>query len=59
MKISCVECKKYLGEIRDVKLRKNIVHLCRDCNIKRITKKIVQGQGSGKTTTLETLFGGR
>ena len=31
MKIYCNGCGVYLGEIRDAKLRKNIVHLCKDC----------------------------
>ena len=34
-KISCSCCSKYLGEIRDARLRKGIYHLCGDCEIKR------------------------
>lgn len=35
MKIYCAGCNKYLGEIRDATLRKNIVHLCSNCETKR------------------------
>lgn len=30
-KIICKECNKYLGEIRDAKLRKGISFLCKEC----------------------------
>jgi len=31
MKLKCIKCGKYLGEIRDANLRKNITHLCKEC----------------------------
>lgn len=31
MKIHCDECMKYLGEIRDAKLRNGIVYQCAEC----------------------------
>jgi len=34
-KIKCQSCGLHLGEIRDAKLRKDIVHLCEDCERKR------------------------
>lgn len=33
--IYCEKCKKYVGEIRDARLLKGIVFLCKDCNSKR------------------------
>lgn len=35
-KIYCTGCSTYLGVIRDAKLRKNVVFLCKNCEIKRI-----------------------
>lgn len=30
--INCHLCNKYLGEIRDAKLRKGTVHICHECS---------------------------
>lgn len=30
-KIYCIECNKYVGEIRDAKLIKGLAFLCQDC----------------------------
>ncbi len=35
MKIKCTKCYKYLGEIRDAKLRKGITYLCKECDTQR------------------------
>lgn len=35
MKIYCIKCNLYLGNIRDAKLRKDIKYLCEKCNIQR------------------------
>jgi len=32
-KISCTYCGKFLGIIRDAKLRKNIYHMCKECRM--------------------------
>jgi len=40
-KIHCVECNLFLGDIRDASLRRNIVHLCTDCNNNRIAEKML------------------
>lgn len=37
-KITCNNCQKYLGEIRDARLLKSIVYLCASCN-DSITRK--------------------
>jgi hypothetical protein len=29
--IYCIKCKKYLGEIRDAKLHKEINYICKKC----------------------------
>jgi len=34
-KILCKSCMKYLGEIHEAKLRKNIVFLCEQCEVQR------------------------
>jgi RNase P subunit RPR2 len=33
--VVCKKCNKYLGEIRDGRLHKDIVYLCKNCNIQR------------------------
>jgi predicted SprT family Zn-dependent metalloprotease len=38
MKIYCAKCRKYLGEIRDAKLRKGTAYLCAECE--RDLKKV-------------------
>ena len=35
MNIRCKKCKRYLGEIRDARLHKDIVYLCKKCNTQR------------------------
>jgi len=39
-KIYCQKCKKYLGEIRDAKLRKDIAFLCKDCETQRMALEL-------------------
>jgi len=42
MKIYCGGCKKYLGEIRDGTLMKEISYLCPNCEIKRIASDLAK-----------------
>jgi len=39
-KIYCKPCGKYLGIIRNATLHKEIVFLCKDCDIKRIASDL-------------------
>ena len=60
MKIYCVGCDKYMGEIRDASLRKVIHYLCDKCNTKRIASDM--GKNNKKddySDYLKDLFGGR
>jgi len=41
-KILCKGCSKYMGEIRDAKLRKGITYLCSECETKRIASDLAQ-----------------
>jgi hypothetical protein len=50
--IFCSLCKKYLGEIRDAKLRKGIAFLCDECETKRIAS------GMRKKIDIDDFFGG-
>jgi hypothetical protein len=50
--IFCGICKKYLGEIRDAKLRKGIAFLCAECETKRIAS------GMRKKSDIKDFFGG-
>lgn len=45
-KLYCKDCNKYLGEIREATLMKDIAFICPDCNVglvdsilKKVTKK--------------------
>ena len=38
-KIYCQDCKAYLGEIREATLKKGMVFLCRNCELKRRVSK--------------------
>lgn len=40
MKINCIGCGVYLGEIRDGTLKIGIVYLCSKCNIMRIASDL-------------------
>ena len=44
-KIYCSECKAYLGEIRDAKLKKGMAHLCSKCESARKLMKTTSGPG--------------
>lgn len=37
MKIVCKKCSRYLGEIRDATLHKQIVYLCDKCETQRVS----------------------
>jgi len=50
-KIFCIDCDKYLGDIRDAKLLKGIAFLCPKCEKKRT--KLSDGD-----SLFKTLFGG-
>lgn len=53
-KIFCSECKTYLGEIRDAKLKKDMAHLCAKCESARRLMKTAMGT---KDNPLKDLFG--
>ncbi len=40
MKIRCIKCEKYLGEIIKAKLRKKITFLCKECTSILIKPKV-------------------
>ena len=45
---SCQDCNKYLGEIRDAKLRKGIRHYCEDCDRRnRAARRLSEAAGQG------------
>jgi len=41
-KITCVACAKYLGEIKDGRIRKGTVYLCDNCNTKRLAADMME-----------------
>jgi len=43
--IRCKGCNKYLGEIRDATLRKEITYLCISCERKRLASDLTQRTG--------------
>jgi hypothetical protein len=53
-KIYCADkdCQKYLGEIRDATLRKEIHHLCTKCETKRLALKMRFQKPPGKSSGL-------
>ena len=53
-KISCTYCNKFLGQIRDAKLRKNIYHMCSEC--RQVVSKTTPTAGS--TEGFDRIFGG-
>lgn len=63
MKIYCVGCDKYMGEIRDGKLRKEIYFLCENCNLKRMASDMKNKGGNNYKNYYEDLlkgyFGGK
>lgn len=46
MNIYCSGCKRYLGEIRDGTLMKEISYLCPKCEIKRIASDMAKKNSS-------------
>ena len=44
-RIFCKGCGKYLGEIRDATLRKEITYLCSSCEIKRFASDLSRKSG--------------
>ena len=57
-KIYCKPCGKYLGTIRDAKLHKEIVFLCKDCDIKRIASDMVNKTNKiNRKNSLDDIFG--
>ena len=42
--IFCKGCGKYLGEIRDAKLRKGMVYLCQNCETKRLASDMARNK---------------
>lgn len=55
-KLYCVGCGKYLGIIRDAKLRKNITHLCESCD--RIFQLLKASKKSDYSDIFKDIFGG-
>lgn len=55
-KIFCVKCNKYLGEIRDARLLKEIKFLCPKCDTKRMSSELYQKMN--KQTSFGSIFGG-
>lgn len=35
IQVKCKKCSVFLGEIRDAKLHKDIIYLCKNCNTQR------------------------
>lgn len=56
-KIYCSECKTFLGEIRDAKLKKNMACLCSKCESARKLMKTAVGI-KGNSNPLGDMFGG-
>ncbi len=55
-KIYCKPCRKYLGEIRDATLRKEIVFLCSNCETKRLASGLANK--TGNKNPIGGVFGG-
>lgn len=55
-KIYCVGCNEYLGVIRDAKLRKGIVFLCKNCGTKRVALEMQRE--TRPSVDMGDLFGG-
>ena len=55
-KISCTYCNKFLGQIRDAKLRKNIYHICKEC--RQVVSKTTQQGSADLPEGFDALFGG-
>jgi RNase P subunit RPR2 len=53
-KIYCSGCSTYLGIIRDAKLRKGIVFLCKNCGTKRVALEMQRKTGG---SGMDELFG--
>ena len=56
-KIYCSECKTPLGEVRDAKLKKGMVHLCSKCESARKLLKAAAGIKGG-SNPMADMFGG-
>lgn len=56
-KIYCKPCSKYLGIIRDAKLHKEIVFLCKNCETKRLASDLANK--AKPKNPFEDLFSGR
>ena len=54
--VYCEGCNLYLGEIRDAKLRKGIVYLCKNCETKRIASDLAR-QTKKKDSIVDDVFG--
>lgn len=56
--IHCQDCNKYLGEIRDAKLRKGIRHYCEDCDRRnRAARRLSEAAGQGRNPLGDMLAG--
>lgn len=55
-KIYCSGCSTYLGIIRDAKLRKGIVFLCKNCGTKRVALEMQRK--TRPSVDMGDLFGG-
>lgn len=55
-KIYCAGCDTYLGVVRDAKLRKGVVFLCKNCEIKRVALELQRK--TKPSVDMGDLFGG-
>jgi len=51
--INCYKCQAYLGEIKDAKLRKDILFICRKCSEIKIKRSM---EDDASKEMLKTLF---
>ena len=57
MELTCVECNKFCGTVRDATLRKGIVILCSACNEKRRPVKLKKESEKSTSNSLDEIFG--
>lgn len=58
-KVHCYKCGKYLGEIRDATLRKNIYHICEFCASVEVKPKQKAATPNVFDSIFGDIFGGR
>lgn len=55
--INCKGCGKYMGEIRDAKLRKGLVFLCEPCDGRRVALELKEKTGQAGGANFDDIFG--